>query len=164
MSLLLLASLLALLLFLIFPQCLLPVTNWSGLCPSRHHFLPEDSLTFSPWPRLQRHSQLELKSAHEASCLNFACLLLCMRLKVMHAGKVRLLNYSFQDLNGILFQKWPQTEFGFSQLSYKLQTYGAVLLECINSTGILRICLRIIILFLLLRGFESYRSAAAKIC
>lgn len=82
----------------------------------------------------------------------------------MHAGKVRLLNYSFQDLNGILFQKWPQTEFGFSQLSYKLQTYGAVLLECINSTGILRICLRIIILFLLLRGFESYRSAAAKIC
>lgn len=35
--------------------------------------LPEDSLTFSPWPGLQCHSQLELK-AHQASFLHFAIL------------------------------------------------------------------------------------------
>lgn len=86
----------------------------------------------------------------------------------MHAGKVRLLNYSFQDINGMLFQKWPQTKFGFSQLSYKLQPYGAVLFESINSTGILRICLKIIISSFTSEGFfipnVSYRSAAVKIC
>lgn len=50
-----------------------------GLWPSRHLFrwLPEDGLTFSPWPGLQCHSQLELEThllmMHHLSILPVSC-------------------------------------------------------------------------------------------
>lgn len=83
--------------------------------------LPEDSLTFSPWPGLQCHWQLELK-AHEASFLHYRHFVSCTASDLnWHTWERSDFELYFQDLNVIISHKWPPTHFGFSQSSCKLK-------------------------------------------